>query len=239
MILIHQEIIQKKNIISKNLDKMNKQEILDAFQFRHACKEFDTDKIIPQEDFEFIIETARLSPSSFGFEPWHFVVVQDKNLRNLLKNNAWGATKKLDTASHFMLGLTMKSPLIKWNSEYIHHFMKNIQQLPEEVIKGKGKFFEDFQKSDFDLTDDRKLFDWASKQCYIALGNMMTAAAMIGIDSCPIEGFKQKETENILKKHFGIDTDKFGLSYMVAFGYRVIDPKEKTRRNTNEIITWK
>lgn len=218
---------------------MNKQDILNAFQFRHACKEFDTKKIIPKEDFDFILETARLSPSSFGFEPWHFVVVQDKNLRELLKESAWGAPKKLDTASHFVLGLTMKAPLMKWDSEYIKNFMKDVQELPDEVIKGKSKFYEDFQKSDFDLTDDRKLFDWAAKECYIALGNMMTAAAMISIDSCPIEGFKQKETEAILQKHFGIDTTKYGLSYMVAFGYRIAEPREKTRRKMDQIVTWK
>lgn len=217
---------------------MKKQDILNAFQFRHACKEFDTTKIISNEDFEFILETARLSPSSFGFEPWHFVVVQDKNLRTVLRENAWGATKKLDTASHFVLGLTMKSPLLKWDSEYISDFMKTVQGLTAEVSAGKGKFYEDFQKSDFDLLDDRKLFDWASKQCYIALGNMMTAAAMVGIDSCPIEGFKQKETETILKEHFEIDTTKFGLSYMVAFGYRVIEPREKTRRKLEEMVSW-
>lgn len=218
---------------------MKKQEILAAFQFRHACKEFDANKIIPKEDFDFILETARLSPSSFGFEPWHFIVVQDKNLRELLKENAWGAPKKLDTASHFVLGLTMKPTLTAWNSEYIANFMKNVQALPEEVIKGKSKFYEDFQKSDFDLTDDRKLFDWAAKQNYIALGNMMTAAAMIGIDSCPIEGFKQKETDAILQQHFEVDITKYGLSFMAAFGYRVVEPKPKTRRCVNEIVTWK
>ena len=217
---------------------MNKEEILSAFKFRHACKEFDTSKIISKEDFDFILETTRLSPSSFGFEPWHFVVVQDKKLRELLKQNAWGAPKKLDTASHFVLGLTMKAPLIKWDSAYINDFMKNVQELPNEVIEGKSKFYEEFQKSDFDLIDDSKLFDWAAKQSYIALGNMMTTAAMIGIDSCPIEGFKQKETDAILKEHFEIDTDKYGISYMVAFGYRVTEQREKTRRTVEEVVTW-
>ncbi len=218
---------------------MNKEEILKAFHFRHACKEFDSNKKISNADFAFILETARLSPSSFGFEPWHFIVVQDTNLRELLKENAWGAPKKLDTASHFVLGLTMRAPLTKWDSDYIKNFMKDVQELPDEVIQGKGKFYEEFQKSDFDLNDDRKLFDWASKQNYIALGNMMTAAAMIGIDSCPIEGFKQKETETILRNHFDIDTEKYGLSYMVAFGYRIVEPRSKTRRALDEVVTWK
>ena len=217
---------------------IDKEQILNAYNFRHACKLFDTKKIISDDDINFILETARLSPSSFGFEPWHFVVLQDKKLRTKLKENAWGATAKLDTASHFILGLTMKAPLMKYDSPYIKTFMEKVQQLPENVVKGKGEMFETFQKSDFDLTDDRKLFDWASKQCYIALGNMMTSAAMIGIDSCPIEGFKKQETEKILREDIGIDTSLYGISYMVAFGYRVNETRAKTRRPLTEIVTF-
>ena len=178
---------------------IDKKEILKAFQYRHACKVFDENKTISDEDINFILETARLSPSSFGFEPWHFVMVQNKDLRSKLKENAWGATAKLDTASHFVLCLTMKSSEIKYDSAYIQNFMKDVQKLSDEVIKGKGKAFENFQKNDFHLDTERALFDWASKQSYIPLANMMTAAAMIGIDSCPIEGFNREISEKILK----------------------------------------
>jgi len=61
---------------------------------------------------------------------------------------------------------------------------------------------------------------------------------MLGIDSCPIEGFKQTETDTILQQDFGIDITQYGASYMVAFGYRVNEPKVKTRRSTAEVITW-
>lgn len=218
---------------------IDKQEILAAYKYRHACKLFDIDKKVSDSDMNFILETGLLSPSSFGFEPWHFVVVQDKKRRTLLRGNAWGATAKLETASHFVLGLTMKAPLMKYDSPYIKEFMEKTQELPPNVVEGKGKMYEEFQKSDFDLTDDRKLLDWASKQCYIPLANMMTSAAMIGIDSCPIEGFKQKETEQILKDELGIDTDLYSLSYMVAFGYRVNEPRPKTRRKLEEIVSYK
>ncbi|WP_067145853.1 NAD(P)H-dependent oxidoreductase [Pseudotamlana agarivorans] len=217
---------------------INKTDILEAYKFRHACKLFDTNKKVSDDDMNFILKTGMLSPSSFGFEPWHFVVVQDPELRNKLKESAWGATAKLDTASHFVLGLTMKSPLTKYDSSYIKEFMRDIQELPENVIEQKGSMYEAFQKSDFDLSDDRKLFDWASKQCYIPLANMMTSAAMIGIDSCPIEGFNQSVSEHILKENLGIDTNLFGLSYMVAFGYRVNEPREKTRRTLENVVTF-
>ncbi len=223
-----------------NTPNIDKKEVLNAFRFRHACKEFDATKIVSDEDIEYILQTASLSPSSFGFEPWHFVVVQNKELRELLKPVAWGAPVKLDTASHFILGLSMKAPMTKWDADYIMRMMKEVKQFPEDVIKMYSKFYREFQESDFDLDTDKKLFDWASKQTYIALANMMTSAALIGIDSCPMEGFHQEKAEVLLKEKFDIDTDQYGLSYMVAFGYRKEEPAHpKSRRNIEEIITWK
>lgn len=222
-----------------NTPNISKTEIINAFNFRHACKEFDSTKSVSKDDFKFILQTAQLSPSSFGFEPWHFIIVQDKELRELLKPVAWGAPLKLDTASHFVLGLTMKAPMTRWNADYITHMMKDVKQFPEDVIEMYTKFYREFQERDFDLDDDRHLFDWASKQTYIPLANMMTSAALIGIDSCPIEGFHQEKAAQLLQDKFGIDTSKYGLSYMVAFGYRKEDPISKVRRALDDIITWK
>ncbi|WP_103068769.1 NAD(P)H-dependent oxidoreductase [Aquimarina sediminis] len=223
-----------------NTPNIAKEDVLNAFQYRHATKEFDATKTISDENMTFILKTANLSPSSFGFEPWHFIVVQDIELRELLKPVAWGAPLKLDTASHFVLGLSMKAPMTKWDSDYIMHMMKNVKQFPEDVIEMYSKFYREFQERDFSLDTDKKLFDWASKQAYIALGNMMTSAALIGIDSCPIEGFHQEKVEALLQEKFEVDTEKYGLSYMVAFGYRKAEPPHvKSRRNFDEIITWK
>jgi len=223
-----------------SIPTISKEDILNAFQFRHATKEFDSTKKLSDEDINFILQTANLSPSSFGFEPWHFIVVQDTELRESLKPAAWGATLKLDTASHFILGLSMKAPMTKWDAEYINHMMKDVKQLPEDVIEMYSKFYREFQERDFLLDSDKKLFDWASKQTYIALANMMTSAALVGIDSCPIEGFHQEKTEALLQEKFGVDTTKYGLSYMVAFGYRKQEPAHpKTRRDLQNIVTWK
>lgn len=219
---------------------ISQKDIINAFQFRHATKEFDATKKLSEEDIHFILETAHLSPSSFGFEPWHFVVVQNQELRESLKPVAWGAPLKLDTASHFVLGLSMKAPMVKHDADYIMHMMEEVKQLPTEAIEMYSKFYREFQERDFDLDTDKKLFDWSSKQTYIALGNMMTAAALNGIDSCPIEGFHQENAEVVLKEKFGIDTDQYGLSFMVAFGYRKEAPAhEKSRRSFEDVVTWK
>ncbi|WP_238881251.1 NAD(P)H-dependent oxidoreductase [Clostridium sp. YIM B02551] len=218
---------------------IEKSKILEVYNFRHACKEFDENKKISDEDFNFILETARLSPSSFGFEPWKLLIVQNKDLRDTLKSITWGAQRQLPTASHFVIILARKESEMIYNSQYIHDFMENVQKLPDEVLAGKTATFENFQKNDFKLLEnDRSIFDWASKQTYILLGNILTSAALIGIDSCPIEGYDINKVEDLLEKEGILDKTKFGVSVMAAFGYRKNNPREKTRQSIDKITEW-
>lgn len=216
-----------------------KKEILSAYQFRHATKEFDSSKKINAEDFQFILETGRLSPSSFGFEPWRFVVVQSMEIREKLLPFTWGAQKQLPTASHFVLILSRQPKDMAADSNYIQEMMKNVQQLPPHVIEMKTKLYDKFLKADFKLQEnERAMFEWGARQTYLALGNMMTAAAQIGIDSCPIEGFDKAEVERILVEEGILDIEHFGIACMVAFGYRLTDPREKTRQTTEQMVRW-
>lgn len=215
-----------------------KEDILSAFQFRHACKQFDPEKKISAEDFQLILETGRLSPSSFGFEPWHFVVIQNPELRAKLKEVTWGAQGTLPTASHFVAIFNRKGDM-RFDSDYIANFMRSVQKLPDDIVEKKKSKYRIFQESDFNLlADPRALSDWAGKQVYIALGNMMTAAAMIGVDSCPVEGFNIAHAEAVLADAGVLDTNKFALTVMVAFGYRVNPQPAKTRQTTEEIVSW-
>lgn len=222
------------------MNKIVNKQILDAFQFRYACKAFDTEKKISEEDFETIIESARLSPSSFGFEPWKFLVIQNMDIREKLKTVAWGAQGQFPTASHLVVILSRKAVDTKAESEYINSVMRDVQKLPEDIQEMKGNFFKNFQQKDFDLTDERKLFDWAGKQAYIPLANMMTSAAFLQIDSCPMEGFDRGKFEDILEQEGLIDKNHFGVSVMVAFGYRAKDTVvfPKTRGNAENLIQW-
>lgn len=222
------------------MNKIVNKQILDAFQFRYACKAFDTEKKVSEEDFETIIESARLSPSSFGFEPWKFLVIQNMDIREKLKTVAWGAQGQFPTASHVVVILSRKAVDTKAESEYINSVMRDVQKLPEDIQEMKGNFFKNFQQKDFDLTDERKLFDWAGKQAYIPLANMMTSAAFLQIDSCPMEGFDRDKFEDILEQEGLIDKNHFGVSVMVAFGYRAKDTVvfPKTRGNAENLIQW-
>ena len=218
---------------------IRKNEILKAFNFRHACKIFDENKKIPEDDFETILESARLSPSSFGFEPWRFLIVQDQSLREDLKAFTWGAKDTLPTASHFVIIVARKAPTLLAESEYITHMMYDVHHIPKEAAEARRAKYKIFQEKDFDLlSDPRYIFEWANKQCYIALANMMTTAAMLGIDSCPIEGFEAKKIEKLMHDKFDIDSEIFGVSVMVAFGYRKVAQKTKTRQAIKDIVKW-
>ncbi|WP_110928179.1 NAD(P)H-dependent oxidoreductase [Bacillus massiliglaciei] len=216
-----------------------KQEILDAFHFRHATKEFDPNKKISDEDFRFILETGRLSPSSFGFEPWRFVVVQSSELREKIKNHSWGAFSKLPDASHFVIFLARTKRDTQYNSDYLQDHLKNVTKFPEEHLEKFLQRVEEFQRDDFKLLDgDRPLYDWACKQTYVALANMMTAAAQIGIDSCPIEGFNIDTMNQLLDEEGLLEDGHFSISVMAAFGYRTKDPRPKTRRPFDDVVKW-
>ena len=216
-----------------------KKEIVDIFMFRHACKKFDPERRIGREEFETILEAGRLSPSSFGFEPWKFLVVQDMKLREKLLSVSWGAQGQYPTASHVILCLVKKSFFMRYDRPYIWDIMTRVHKLPEDMARARRDKYEKFQRHDFRLlASERAMEDWAGKQSYIAMANMMTAAAMMNVDSCPIEGYDKAALEDILASDFGVDLEKFAMGWGLAFGYRVKQPRKKTRLPREEVIEW-
>ena len=214
-----------------------REQILPAYQYRKSCRHYDPSRKISAEDFNYILELARLSPSSVGSEPWRFIVVQNPELRQKLKPFSWGMTATLDTASHIVVILAKK------NARYDSPFMlEGIQRRgitdPETISKTLERYH-DFQDECMHiLNDERALFDWCSKQTYIALANMMTDAALIGIDSCPIEGFNYDEMNRTLAEAGAFDPAEWGVSVAVTFGYRAQDIAPKARKAAAEVVTW-
>ncbi|PQP83544.1 NAD(P)H-dependent oxidoreductase [Paenibacillus sp. PCH8] len=211
------------------------EEILQAFQFRHATKIFDASRKITDEDFSFILETGRLSPSSIGFEPWKFLIVQNPELRQRLSEVSSGAQKQLATASHFVVILARSDA--SYNSPYAEYMLKEIKGMTDDVFEMTSAAYGNFQNNQGLLQNPKTLFDWASKQTYIALGNMMTAAAQIEIDSCPIEGFSREDVHRIMENEGLLEDGAWDVSVMAAFGYRVEEPKREKSRQTMEKIT--
>jgi nitroreductase len=214
---------------------MNKDQILSAAKWRSAIKEFDPERKISDSDFELLLEVARFSPRSFGFEPWN-IIVAGTNLREALKPAIGSNIPRLE-ASHFLI-FTVKTDLAA-DSKYFRHIMTDICKDSNEVQERVLASFQNFQNVSQDLTDDRKRHDWAAKQAYIVMANIMLAAAEIGIDSCPIEGFDLAKVEKILSDNNVVDLTTDRVSVMLALGYRAGEPPHtKTRRPFDEVVTY-
>lgn len=215
---------------------MNKNDILNAYQSRHACKEFDANKKISADDWSFLLDTIRLSPSSFGLQPYEVLVIENQDVLNELRPYVWGGQKQLPTASKTVLFVTKRDVTV--DDEYFSHIVRDIQDTPSELLTIRKDLVNNHQLQQIKIGEDiRYLDDWAAKQAYIALGNVMTAAAMIGIDSCPIEGFVRDEVEKVLHKNNIIDFSKYQLAVFCCFGYRLTDPaRAKTRKPLTELV---
>ena len=218
------------------MSQISKQQVLDAFHFRSATRYYDPSKKISEEDFAYILELARLSPSSVGSEPWQFVIVQNPELRQKLKPVSWGMATQVEDASHLVVILAKKNA--RYDSDFFRSSLEKRGLNQEQIEKALARYKE-FQTHDINvLENDRTLFDWCSKQTYIALANMMTGAALIGIDSCPIEGFNYAEVNRILAEEGAFDATEYGVSVMVTFGYRAKEIKKKYRKPLEETVTW-
>ncbi len=218
---------------------MKREDVIDIFNFRFATKEFNGE-IIPREDMNMIMETARLSPSSFGLEPWKFIVVENKEFIKEIAEVAWGFQRQAPTTSHLVLALSRVGKDVKYDSEYVRELWINTKGIKGELFERKKGILKNFQFENLkaDKSYD-ELLDWSKRQAYIALGNMMTSAAMIGIDSCAIEGFNKEKLEEILIKKGLLNKEKFDLTYLVAFGYRKENPsREKIRLSQEKVMEW-
>lgn len=200
-----------------------------AMQFRHACKVFDTKKKIPVEQFEEILESIHLSPSSFGMEPWRILVIRDERLRKALKASCWNQSQITD-ASELVI-FTTDNDIVRSDSPYVRTMFER-RGMPSEMV---DKYVGVYGQFIAPLEEDEILLEnWTAKQCYIALGNAMTCAAMMEIDSCPIEGFDKEEVEAILDLEYG-----HSVAVMCAFGYRVNPSSEQKRLDLKQIVEYR
>ncbi|HIQ46291.1 MAG TPA: NAD(P)H-dependent oxidoreductase [Sulfurovum sp.] len=200
-----------------------------AMDFRHACKIFDETKQINDEEMRYILEAGRKSPSSFGMEGWKFLVITNEALKEKLRPVCWDQVQ-ITSCSHLVIILAAIDSVKVESGEVKKRFSR--RNMPQESLD----FYMDIYAKHLEktLSSDENIYHWTSKQSYIALGNMMTAAAYIGIDSCPIEGFEKGKVEEILE----LDTSKYQLSVLVPFGYRLNEQPTQLRLPFDEVIEF-
>jgi nitroreductase len=203
---------------------MDRESLTRSLHFRHACKLFDENQKIPDEDLRFILEAGRLSPSSFGMEPWYFYVVQDQTLKEKLHPACWNQPQITSCSDLLVITAKVDAPVRR---EY-YEAMFSRRELPPEALERYLDVYRHY------IEGLHSIYGWTARQCYIAAANMMSYAAMIEIDSCPIEGFEKEKVEAIL----GLDTSKEQVALIVAFGYRVNEAPEKKRLSFDEVVRF-
>ena len=204
---------------------------MEAMDFRHACKIFDETKKISDEDMRFILEAGRKSPSSFGQEGWKFLVITNEQLRAKLRPFCWDQPQ-ITTCSHLVIILAAIDAVKPQSGVPATRFAR--REMPQEKKDFYNKLYKDHLTVTKVLDSDENIYSWTARQTYIAAGNMMTAAAIKGIDSCPIEGFDKAKVEEVL----GLDTKKFQLSMVLPFGYRINPQSTQMRLPFEEVIEF-
>ncbi len=200
-----------------------------AMDFRHACKVFDETKTISDEDIHSILEAGRKSPSSFGMEGWKFLVITNQALKEKLRPACWDQVQ-ITSCSHLVVILSAIEGVKVESGIPLKRFSR--RGMPKEQLDFYLKLYAEHLQEV--LSTDENIYHWTSKQTYIALGNMMTSAAFIGIDSCPIEGFEKDKLESLLN----IDTKKYQVSVVVPFGYRLNEQPAQQRVPFDEVVEF-
>ena len=165
------------------MDPQSPDQIIEALNWRYATKMFDPSRKIPEDQWRALEESLVLTPSSFGLQPWEFIVVTNSEIRESLVAHSWNQRQVAD-ASHLVVIATRTDV----NEAWIDRFVGRV----EEVRGEQGVFsgYRDMMVGFVSSLDEEGVKQWGKLQTYIALGQFMTCAAMMGIDTCPMEGKK-------------------------------------------------
>lgn len=186
---------------------------LEDQNWRYATKKFDATRKVSAADLKILKEAIRLTASSFGLQPYKVIIVETESLRAQLQPAAWGQSQITD-ASH----LFVFANITDFGNEQIDDAIENLTKtrgLPADALNGYG----DFMKSKISTLPLESKNTWASKQTYLALGNLLNAAASLKIDVTPMEGFEPEKFNAIL----GLDKLGLNASLVATVGYRSED----------------
>jgi nitroreductase len=205
--------------------------LLESLNFRYATKAFDSSRKLPADIFAALKSSLALAPSSFGLQPWKFILVESTEIREKLKSASWGQPQVTE-ASHFLVLATRtdltQNDIDKWISR-----LAEIQETPLENLAGYAGMISSFTGA-MSIAEKQA---WNTRQVYIALGQLMTSAALLGIDTCPLEGISPNEYDDIL----GLKNSGYATAVACALGYRSADDKyaaaKKARFNEDDLFS--
>jgi len=212
---------------------LNADQILQQLHWRYATKKFDPARKIPDETWHALEQSLVLAPSSFGMQPWKFFVVRNPEIRQQIQEAAWGQSQVVN-ASHLVV-LAIKTGINASDVDPYLDRMADVRQTSKDNLQGLENMIKGFLKEPpFPFDPDA----WSARQVYIALGFFLYSAAMLGVDTCPMEGFIPAKVNEIL----ALPEKGYSAVALCAAGYRAEDDKyadmAKVRYETENIVQY-
>ena len=187
--------------------------IIDAMKWRYAVNKFDTTKKLSNEQINDLLEIMILAPSSYGLQPWKFIVVTNVELRAKLQQAGYNQAK-ISEASHMIIFAVEKNI----DDKLVDAYIKSVSDTRGVPVEALADYAGMIKGAIARMTPEQRV-EWAARQAYIALGVVTTAAAVAGIDTAPMEGFDTKKFDEIL----GLDKRGLESKVATAVGYRASD----------------
>lgn len=215
------------------MSAIDSETLLSQLKWRYATKQFDPTRKIDPATWAALEEVLILSPSSFGLQPWKFYVITDQETKEKLVPLSWGQ-RQLAKASHVVV-FAVRHPIEATDVRRHIERTAEVQGRSVEELAGFENVVNDFLENPPDSLDIRA---WATRQVYIALGSFMTSAALLGVDTCPMEGLDPAGYDKAL----GLEGSGFWTVAACPAGYRAAEDKystlPKVRFEKEHIITY-
>ncbi|HZL12570.1 MAG TPA: NAD(P)H-dependent oxidoreductase [Verrucomicrobiae bacterium] len=193
------------------MNSISNKQLLDALNWRYATKFFDETKKIPDDVWQTLERALILTPTSYGLQPYHFIVMTSAEKRSELMAHSW-KQKQVVQCSHYVVFAARKKVTESDVDHWIQH-LSEVRKVPLDSLKEyRGTIIGDVVHGLRSVV----VHEWATRQAYIALGNLMTCAAMLGVDACPMEGFVPAEYDRVLE----LEEMGYGAVVNCALGYR-------------------
>ncbi|SHE32948.1 Nitroreductase [Psychroflexus salarius] len=207
---------------------MNK--LIEDLNWRYATKSFDSSKSIDDETLNTLKEAVRLTASSYGLQPYEVFIIQDKDLRQKLKSASFNQSQITD--SDYLVVFAVNTVI---DEAYLDRYIKNIAETREIDVEDLSGMRNAIAGTVLQFPQDQKL-NWAKQQAYIGLGNLLASAARLRVDACPMEGFDNKQYDEILN----LEAKNLTSAVIATIGYRSEDDSlqnaKKVRKSNEEFF---
>ena len=205
--------------------------VLDKLNWRYATKKFDSSKKVSEKDLNTLLDAAQLTASSYGLQPYRFFVIENSEIRSKLRKASWDQPQITDAS--YVLVLANKAT---FDESLVDNYIDNLIETRGVTKKDVEDYSQMMKGALLGLTDAQKK-SWTSNQAYIALGNLLTIAAEMEIDTCPMEGFDNEQYNEIL----GLNNKNLNAAVVLAIGYRSDEDQTqnypKVRYSKEKLIT--